>query len=122
MSVFYQIAERPLMTLGGGHFVSDAITLCGGRNVFADADQLMAPVVNVESVLAADPEAIVAATRDELAGVLAPLPGPARGARGQPLHRAGERDAPARAARDRRDPAALRAASTRRALKAASPR
>jgi iron complex transport system substrate-binding protein len=59
VSVFYQISERPLMTLGGGHFVSDAIALCGGRNIFADA-AVMAPVVNVESVLAADPEAILA--------------------------------------------------------------
>ena len=58
VSVFYQIADKPLMTLGGGQFVSDAITLCGGRNVFADA-ATMAPVVNVESVLAADPEAII---------------------------------------------------------------
>lgn len=58
VSVFYQIADKPLMTLGGGHFVSDAITLCGGRNVFADAT-MMAPVVNVESVLATDPEAII---------------------------------------------------------------
>lgn len=63
VSVFYQIADKPLMTLGGGHFVSDAITLCGGRNVFADATSL-APVVNVESVLATDPEAILG-TRDE---------------------------------------------------------
>ena len=58
VSVFYQISERPLMTLGGGQFVSDAITLCGGRNIFADSP-LMAPIVNVESVLAADPEAII---------------------------------------------------------------
>jgi iron complex transport system substrate-binding protein len=63
VSVFYQIAERPLMTLGGEHFVSDAITLCGGRNVFAGSS-LMAPVVNVESVLAADPEAIVSGNDD----------------------------------------------------------
>jgi iron complex transport system substrate-binding protein len=56
--VFYQISERPLMTLGGGQFVSDAIALCGGRNVFVDAT-VMAPIVNVESVVAADPEAIV---------------------------------------------------------------
>jgi len=63
VTVFYQIADKPLMTLGGGHFVSDAITLCGGRNVFADATSL-APVVNVESVLATDPEAILG-TRDE---------------------------------------------------------
>jgi iron complex transport system substrate-binding protein len=58
VSVFYQIADKPLMTLGGGHFVSDAITLCGGRNVFAAA-ATMAPVVNVESVLATDPDAII---------------------------------------------------------------
>lgn len=63
VTVFYQISERPLMTLGGRQFVSDAITLCGGRNVFADAP-LMAPQVNVESVLAADPEAIVTASPD----------------------------------------------------------
>src|ERR1041385_7349022 len=30
VSVFYQISERPLMTLGGRQFVSDAIELCGG--------------------------------------------------------------------------------------------
>jgi iron complex transport system substrate-binding protein len=63
VSVFYQISERPLMTLGGRQFVSDAIELCGGRNVFADS-ALMAPQVNVEAVLAADPEAIIAAQPD----------------------------------------------------------
>src|SRR3990170_7111763 len=35
ITVFYQISERPLMTIGGGQFVSDAIHLCGGRNIFA---------------------------------------------------------------------------------------
>jgi iron complex transport system substrate-binding protein len=63
VTVFYQISDRPLMTLGGGQFVSDAIALCGGRNIFADS-ALMAPLVNVESVLAADPEAIVTARQD----------------------------------------------------------
>jgi iron complex transport system substrate-binding protein len=63
VSVFYQISERPLMTLGGRQFVSDAIELCGGRNVFAESP-LMAPQVNVESVLAADPEAIITARPD----------------------------------------------------------
>ena len=79
MTVFYQISERPLMTIGGGQFVSDAIDLCGGRNIFAGAT-VMAPMVNIESVIAADPEAIMTARpdrRQELAGVLAPLPGPA---------------------------------------------
>jgi iron complex transport system substrate-binding protein len=43
--------------------VSDAIDLCGGRNIFAGAT-VMAPMVNVESVIAADPEAIVTARPD----------------------------------------------------------
>ena len=63
VTVFYQISERPLMTIGGGQFVSDAIDLCGGRNIFAGAT-VMAPMVNVESVIAADPEAIVTARPD----------------------------------------------------------
>jgi iron complex transport system substrate-binding protein len=63
VSVFYQISERPLMTLGGRQFVSDAIELCGGRNIFADSP-LMAPQVNIEAVLAADPEIILTARPD----------------------------------------------------------
>src|SRR5207247_4305169 len=34
--VFYQISDRPLMTVNGMHFISDAIALLGGRNVIAD--------------------------------------------------------------------------------------
>jgi iron complex transport system substrate-binding protein len=63
VTVFYQISERPLMTIGGGQFVSDAIDLCGGRNIFAGAT-VMAPMVNIESVIAADPEAIFTARPD----------------------------------------------------------
>ena len=35
VSVFYQVWDQPLMTLNGEHMISDVITLCGGRNVFA---------------------------------------------------------------------------------------
>jgi iron complex transport system substrate-binding protein len=48
------------MTLGGRHVVSEAIALCGGRNVFADLAPI-APRVSTEAVLAADPEVIVTA-------------------------------------------------------------
>ena len=51
------------MTIGGGQFVSDAIDLCGGRNIFAGST-VMAPVVNIESVIAADPMAIITARPD----------------------------------------------------------
>jgi iron complex transport system substrate-binding protein len=61
---FYQIWKQPLMTVGGGQVISDAIRLCGGENVFADLRPL-APQVTVEAVLAADPEAIVASGMDE---------------------------------------------------------
>jgi iron complex transport system substrate-binding protein len=58
--VFYQVWNDPLMTLGGRHVVSEAIALCGGRNVFADLAPI-APRVSTEAVLAADPEVIVTA-------------------------------------------------------------
>ena len=56
---FYQIWKTPLMTVGGPQIISDAITLCGGENVFARLET-MAPTVSVEAVIAANPEAIVA--------------------------------------------------------------
>jgi len=58
VSVYYQIWERPLMTLNGQHIVSDVIRLCGGRNVFADLPAL-APQIDVEAVLTANPDVIV---------------------------------------------------------------
>src|SRR5260370_25335812 len=63
VSVFYQISERPLMTVNGRHFISDAIALCGGRNVFA-ALPLIAPMIDAEAVMAADPDVIITAPPD----------------------------------------------------------
>ncbi|APR37505.1 cobalamin-binding protein [Paraburkholderia sp. SOS3] len=60
VSVFYEVWERPLMTLNGTHLLSDVIALCGGRNVFAQLEPLV-PTVSTEAVLAANPEAIVTA-------------------------------------------------------------
>lgn len=65
--VYYQVAERPLFTIGGAHSLNDAIALCGGVNVFSDIDH-PAPAVDVESVLGRNPEVIV--------GGLHPLPEP----------------------------------------------
>ena len=56
---FYQIWHEPLITLNGQHMVSDVIRLCGGVNVFADAIPLV-PYINTESLVAADPEVIIA--------------------------------------------------------------
>ena len=61
LTVFYQVSDAPLFTLGGHHLVSEAITRCGGRNVF-ETLTMPAPQVSTESVLAADPQVILAGT------------------------------------------------------------
>jgi iron complex transport system substrate-binding protein len=55
--VFYQVWERPLMTVSSKQMISDAITLCGGVNVFADLEPTV-PTVNREAVVAANPDVI----------------------------------------------------------------
>ncbi len=57
--MFYQVWDDPLLTLNGKHLVSEVIRLCGGHNVFADA-QALVPKLSVESVIAANPQMIVA--------------------------------------------------------------
>lgn len=58
--VFYQVWATPLMTLSGKHVVSEAIALCGGKNVFAELTPV-APTLSVEAVIARDPQLIVTA-------------------------------------------------------------
>ena len=58
VSVFYQVWDRPLMTVGGTHWISDALALCGARNVFADL-RVASPVVSREAVLRRAPALIV---------------------------------------------------------------
>lgn len=61
---FYEIWNRPLMTINGEHLIADVIRLCGGENVFAKLP-VLAPAIDVEAVLAAQPEAIVASGMGE---------------------------------------------------------
>ncbi len=58
LSVFYQVWDRPLMTVGGTHWINDALALCGARNVFSDL-RAASPVVSREAVLRRAPELIV---------------------------------------------------------------
>ncbi len=61
--VFYQFWNRPLSTLNRDHVVTQLISLCGGVNVFAQTPSV-APVVNVEAVIAANPQAIIVGSVD----------------------------------------------------------
>jgi len=58
LRVFYQVWNQPLYTVGGGQIISDALSVCGARNVFDDL-KLPAPQVSVESVLQRDPQTIL---------------------------------------------------------------
>jgi iron complex transport system substrate-binding protein len=58
IAVFLEIWHRPMLTVNGEHLASDALRLCGGRNVFAAAKALT-PLVSREQLLAAGPEAII---------------------------------------------------------------
>jgi len=57
VSVFYQLWDHPLMTVGGSHWISDALALCGARNVFVDL-RTASPVVSREAVLRRAPDLI----------------------------------------------------------------
>ena len=56
--VFYQVWDRPLLTVNGEHIISKVMQLCAGENVFARLP-LIAPEIDREAVLRADPEVIV---------------------------------------------------------------
>lgn len=59
-TVLLQVWNRPIYTVGGRHLMSDALALCGARNVFADLPE-PGPVVDIEAVIARDPDIIIAA-------------------------------------------------------------
>jgi iron complex transport system substrate-binding protein len=54
VAAFLEIWHTPMLTVNGEHLVSDALRLCGGRNIFAAAKALT-PLVSREQLLAARP-------------------------------------------------------------------
>jgi len=58
VTVFYQIGPYALITINKHSWINQALTICGGRNIFADAMSI-APEVSWESVVAAKPEVII---------------------------------------------------------------
>jgi len=59
VTVFYEIWHQPLFTINGQHVISKVIQICGGENIFTDLS-ILSPEVSIESVIAADPDAIIA--------------------------------------------------------------
>jgi len=59
VSVFYQTWHRPLLTINRHQFIGQILSLCGGKNIFADLD-VLSPQVSEEAVLLRNPRVIIA--------------------------------------------------------------
>lgn len=59
LRVFYQLWHQPLITANNSQLIDQMIKLCGGENIFASRPEV-APRVNIEAVIAADPDLILA--------------------------------------------------------------
>lgn len=55
--VYIQLSHDPLLSVSNRLFIGDMVTRCGGENIFADSVAQL-PIVNVETVLAANPAVI----------------------------------------------------------------
>lgn len=70
VSYFYQVDVKPLFTINGEHLISRGLALCGGVNIFASEPGL-AFQTSRESVIVADPRALLAPFLDGEADPLA---------------------------------------------------
>lgn len=61
--VFYQVWEKPLMTINNEHLIGKVLKLCGGTNVFGDMPRLI-PRISAEVVLQKNPYAILTGSVD----------------------------------------------------------
>lgn len=62
-TVLIEVWDHPLYTVGGNELLSDVLTTCGYRNVFAELTQ-PGPAVTLESVLARNPDLVLALGSD----------------------------------------------------------
>lgn len=58
ISVFFELGELPLMTINGDHAISEAITLCGGENIWKAAPSLVF-TPSREAMVAMQPQVIL---------------------------------------------------------------
>jgi len=59
VKVFYQVWNKPLMTISDRHLVGQIIRFCSGQNIFADVD-VISPRVSIEAVIERNPDVIIA--------------------------------------------------------------
>lgn len=62
--MFYQVWNKPLMTVNHEHLINAVIELCHGKNIFADAP-VITPKISIEAVLGRNPSVIIASGMGE---------------------------------------------------------
>lgn len=65
VSVFIEIGNTPLYTIGKDSLLNDVLAICGGVNIYADA-AVAAPLVSTEEVLVRQPLAVITGGTDPL--------------------------------------------------------
>lgn len=58
VTVFFQIGDSDLITINRESWINEALQICGGRNIFANA-RMAVPKVDLEALIRANPEAIM---------------------------------------------------------------
>lgn len=58
VNVFYQVWPQPLITITEKSWINEVISLCGGKNIFAEL-RGVAPEINIEAVIKANPDVII---------------------------------------------------------------
>lgn len=58
VTVFYQVWNSPMISVGGAELINDMISLCGGINIFSELP--VGPKVSLEDVLVRNPDVIIA--------------------------------------------------------------
>ncbi|MEF1262669.1 ABC transporter substrate-binding protein [Vibrio harveyi] len=57
VSYFYQLSEKPIITVAGKNWPSEVFTFCGGENIFAKGSAPY-PQVSIEQVITRQPEVL----------------------------------------------------------------
>lgn len=65
VSVFIEISDTPLYTIGKDNLLNNALQTCGGINIYADA-KIAAPLVSTEDVLLRQPDVVITGGTDPL--------------------------------------------------------
>lgn len=65
VSVFIEIGDAPLYSIGKDSLLNDVLHTCGGVNIYADA-AVVAPLVSTEDVLVRQPDVVITGGTDPL--------------------------------------------------------